>query len=288
VLGAGCAISENLAAAGGGTRMFAGGEATGGLWSDGTLVMTEACRQAVSGNAAGAGRNGTSLTPGLARSDPDLRGTVGNVFELTVGTAGTGSGSVGASTPPAPLAGTIDGCGSAGGACAATYAGITPAAMVTLTATPAPGSTFDGWGGACAGATGTTCDVTMDQSRAVSARFGLLTHAVSPQVNGSGTLTCISLSVTHGGTTTCEATPDPGHAVQSIGGCFGTATGPGVNLYTTGPVTESCTVSAVFAPIPTGPTATITAVPTLGTGSLTLLGLLTAGLAGCMLRRKAA
>ena len=43
---------------------------------------------------------------------------------------------------------------------------------VTLTATPAAGSFFTGWGGACGGV-GTTCDVDMDQPRSVSAGFAL-------------------------------------------------------------------------------------------------------------------
>ncbi len=43
---------------------------------------------------------------------------------------------------------------------------------VTLTATPAAGSFFTGWGGACGGV-GTTCNVDMDQPRSVSAGFAL-------------------------------------------------------------------------------------------------------------------
>ena len=52
--------------------------------------------------------------------------------------------------------------------CGATY----PAgARVTLTATPAAGSTFTGWGGECAG-TSPTCVVRMSRSRDVMAHFG--------------------------------------------------------------------------------------------------------------------
>src|SRR4030095_5161559 len=43
---------------------------------------------------------------------------------------------------------------------------------VTLTATPAAGSFFTGWGGACVGVS-TTCDVDMDQPRSASAGFAL-------------------------------------------------------------------------------------------------------------------
>ena len=78
---------------------------------------------------------------------------------LTVTKAGTGSGTV--TSSPAG----ID-CGST---CAVTFPGGT---MVTLTATPAAGSTFTGWSGDCTG-TG-TCTVTMDQDRAVTATFELV------------------------------------------------------------------------------------------------------------------
>lgn len=55
-----------------------------------------------------------------------------------------------------------------GGACGATYAAGT---RVTLTATPAAGSTFTGWGGECSG-TAPTCVVRMSGSRDVMAHFG--------------------------------------------------------------------------------------------------------------------
>jgi hypothetical protein len=50
---------------------------------------------------------------------------------------------------------------------AATYASGT---VVTLTATPDPGSPWIGWGGACSG-TATTCTLTMSSDKAVSAAF---------------------------------------------------------------------------------------------------------------------
>ena len=77
-------------------------------------------------------------------------------FTLTASNAGTGSGQV-RSTPAGIRCGTD---------CTEAYANGT---VVTLTASPAAGSTFTGWSGACAG-TG-TCAVTMNAAKAVTATF---------------------------------------------------------------------------------------------------------------------
>lgn len=81
-----------------------------------------------------------------------------NVVEhaLAVTLAGDGSGTV--TSNPAGI--------DCGADCTESYQeGIT----VTLTATPAPGSTFTGWSGACTGTAG--CTVTMDSDRSVTATF---------------------------------------------------------------------------------------------------------------------
>jgi hypothetical protein len=78
-------------------------------------------------------------------------------FTLTVTNAGTGSGTV-ASVP---------GGISCGAACSTVYNFGT---IVTLTASPAAGSTFTGWGGACSGSIG-ICPVTMIAARSVTANF---------------------------------------------------------------------------------------------------------------------
>ena len=44
---------------------------------------------------------------------------------------------------------------------------------MTLTAAPAAGSSFSGWGGACSG-TGPTCTVSMSQARSVTGGFALV------------------------------------------------------------------------------------------------------------------
>src|SRR5581483_11832702 len=78
-------------------------------------------------------------------------------YTLTVGLAGTGSGTV--TSSPAG----ID-CGST---CSVAFPG---GAIVSLTATAASGSTFAGWSGAACSGTG-SCQVTMSAAESVTATF---------------------------------------------------------------------------------------------------------------------
>ena len=93
-------------------------------------------------------------------------------YVLTVSKTGTGSGSIISS----PLG--ID-CGTD---CSESYP---PGTVVTLTASPPPGSTFIGWSGACTG-TG-TCTVTMSETRTVTATFTLDTVSYNLTVSKTGT-----------------------------------------------------------------------------------------------------
>ena len=77
-------------------------------------------------------------------------------YSLTVARQGTGSGTV--TSSPAGIS-----CGST---CSASYAAGT---SVTLSAQPASGSTFAGWGGACSGTS--SCTVSMSVARSVTASF---------------------------------------------------------------------------------------------------------------------
>jgi hypothetical protein len=85
-----------------------------------------------------------------------LGGAATPTYALTVGKAGTGSGTV--TSSPAGIS-----CGSD---CTESYAGGT---SVTLTASPAAGATFAGWSGACLGTA--TCNVTMTAAQSVTATF---------------------------------------------------------------------------------------------------------------------
>ncbi|HEX9890480.1 MAG TPA: hypothetical protein VGB28_00260 [Actinomycetota bacterium] len=134
-------------------------------------------------------------------------------YALTV--TPTGQGTVGSSP---------DGI-SCGADCAETFAHGTD---VTLTATPAAGWRFGSWGGACSG-TSTTCVVSMDGAKNVTAtfieRFTLTVGAATG--TGSGTVTGTGIScpgdctqeVDDGTQVVLTATPDAGSAFVSWTGC---------------------------------------------------------------------
>jgi hypothetical protein len=155
---------------------------------------------------------------------------------LRVQRAGPGQGSV-VSTPAGIT------CGAD---CTEAYAAGT---TVTLTATPAAGSTFAGWMGACSG-TG-PCTLTLTGNTVVGARFVVLTLRV--RISGSGRGSVVSSpagidcpgdcleNVTGGTSVTLTATPASGSTfVGWSGGCSGT--GP-----CTATVGVNVTITAEFA-----------------------------------------
>ncbi|MCB9126044.1 MAG: DUF11 domain-containing protein [Caldilineaceae bacterium] len=174
---------------------------------------------------------------------------------VTVSPAGTGSGTV--TSAPAGIA-----CGAT---CAASFA---PNINVVLSATPATGSTFTGWGGACSGSG--ACTVTTSAARAVTATFtrNRYTLAVTRAGTGSGTVTSAPAGIAcgatcaadfdHGTSVTLSATPAAGSSFTGwSGACSGSV----------------CTVSMTAA---RNVTATFTrnryrlTVTTAGTGSGTV------------------
>ncbi len=152
--------------------------------------------------------------------------------QLSVSKSGSGSGTV-SSNP-----GGID-CGST---CAASFSSGT---NVTLTASPASGSTFGGWGGACSG-TGTTCTLSMSAARSVTATFngsgggggckavsggqsgnfnttGAICFTVTGTINGWGCSNADGRSVTVNGTAvSCGKMPLPGGSPYTFSFTAGT------------------------------------------------------------------
>lgn len=105
-------------------------------------------------------------------------------FTVTMG--GNGSGTV--SSSPAGI--------DCGADCTGIYDYGT---TVTLTATAANGSTFDGWSGACS-ITQNTCTVTMDATKSVTATFTLKQFPlnVSKAGNGTGMVTSLQVGINCG------------------------------------------------------------------------------------------
>ncbi len=90
-------------------------------------------------------------------------------YTLSVTKSGAGSG-------------TVSGGGiNCGATCSATITGGTP---ITLTATPASGSSFAGWSGACNG-TASSCALTINANTAVSATFSIAADTSAPSIPAS-------------------------------------------------------------------------------------------------------
>ena len=136
------------------------GLATANQNDEGTATITASAAAPVSGN----------LIVGTATFTNN--GTSGNLVPtLTVTELGAGSGTVTSSATATTQAGLIT-CPptSAANACSASYpVGTT----VTLTATPASGSSFGGWSANCTPVTANSCEVNMNGNEPVAAIFNL-------------------------------------------------------------------------------------------------------------------
>ncbi len=185
------------------------------------------------------------------------------IFPLTVSKTGTGTGKVAATGINCDTSATPD--------CTETYIKDT---RVTLTATATAGSRFTGWSGAC---TGTTCAVTMNEAKNVTANFDFITFNLTVAKVGNGSVTsnpagidcgadCAEAfrSMTPATAVTLTATPDAGYKFTGwTGGCTGTATTCTVT------VSAAKSVTATFRPIFTltvnkigTDTGTVTSTPT--------------------------
>ncbi|MBI4847180.1 MAG: SBBP repeat-containing protein [Nitrospirae bacterium] len=176
-------------------------------------------------NGAACGTASTCVVA-MGTADKAVTGTF-VLNTLTYTKAGNGSGTV--SSSPAGI----------NAAASSTTANFNGGTVVTLTASPATGTTFNGWSGA-GGCTGTgTCVLTMDGPKAATATFTLDTYALTYTKTGTGTCTTVSspaginsLSSTsanfdYGTSVTLTATPEPGttfNGWSGTGGCTGTGT----------------------------------------------------------------
>ena len=198
--------------------------------------------------------------PARARFDS---GNPNGTVTLSVVKQGSGSGTV--TSSPAGI--------NCGASCTASYPSGT---AVTLTAAPASGSTFAGWGGACSG-TG-TCQVTMSASQAVTATFnssGPSNHVLTVTRAGTGTGTVTSTPAGINCGATCSASYASGTVVtlsaaaasgSTFAGWGGACSGTGacqVTMSAAQAVTATFNLSA-----PTNHVLTVTRAGT-GTGTVT-------------------
>lgn len=183
--------------------------------------------------------------------------------KIVVQKAGNGGGSV--TSTPAGI--------SCGATCAFAFAN---GASVTLTATPAVGSTFLGWAGPCSG-TGATCTVTASKLHLVSASFGATSFplTVTKGGAGSGSVTSDPEGIDCG--STCTATFAPGAEVSltaqpASGSLFSGWSGAcsGTEPYCTVTMNQASAVTANFALESTTPQFTLTVTKAgSGTGTVT-------------------
>ena len=136
----------------------------------------------------------TDLRGNTARATVTLTVSAAPQVRLTVEKQGDGAGTV--TSQPGGI-----GCGDD---CDQSYPVGT---VVSLSATPAEGSSFAGWGGACAGSG--ACEVTLSETRNVTATFNEATPqpftlTVEKQGDGGGTVTSQPAGITCGDTCAAE------------------------------------------------------------------------------------
>ena len=168
---------------------------------------------------------------------PVRAGSGGSFYNLAILKSGTGTGTV--TSNPAGI--------NCGGTCSANFAENT---NVTLTATPAAGSTFTGWSGGTGSASGCTgtddCTFNITADSRVTATFTLKQYSITTSADpvAGGSVSCNPNPVNHGSTSNCTITTNTGYTLHNVTGtCGGNLVG---NTYTTNPITSNCTVEATF------------------------------------------
>jgi serine protease len=146
----------------------------------------------------------------------------------------------GGGTPSFTLSATATG----GGSISPPTATIKRGATASFSLSPATGyriGSVSGCGGALSGSSYVTGPIS--GACTVSATFVLQVYTVSASAGAGGSIGPASAQVEHGSATTFTLSPLEGYSITGATGCGGALSG---NVYSTGPITAACTVSASF------------------------------------------
>ncbi len=122
---------------------------------------------------------------------------------------------------------------------------VNQGATATFDVTPDRGyqiASVTGCGGSLGGTIYTTGPITA--ACTVTASFRLVTYVITATAGPGGTISPSSQTVNHGATASFTVAPNSGYVVDSVTGCGGSLAKN--NVYTTGPITFACTVTASF------------------------------------------
>jgi len=141
---------------------------------------------------------------------------------------------------------TVTGVASAGGSITPENSDVMEGETINFKVVPDIGfrvESVTGCDGTLNGDVYTTGPITVDCT--VNASFVLLTYSVSAIVGPNGSVTPTIVFVDHGSTTNLTVTPDTGYNIANVSGCNGTLSG---SIFTTGEITENCTINVSFSP----------------------------------------
>ncbi|QQS53457.1 MAG: hypothetical protein IPM89_11280 [Candidatus Competibacteraceae bacterium] len=194
-------------------------------------VTPDSDYQIASVTGCGGSLGGTTYTTGPITAPCTITASFSLATYLVTATAGPG----GTISPPSQTVG--------------------PSATASFIVTPDPGyyiDTVTGCGGSINGGeypsssrTYTTSPITADCT--VTASFRLATYVITATAGSGGTISPSSQTVDHGATASFTVFADDYYYVYSVDGCGGSYVGDDLGgTYTTGPITEECTVTAGF------------------------------------------
>jgi Divergent InlB B-repeat domain len=198
-------VTLTLTALGSGNGTLFANPAVGLGYDAGTVVtVTEFPTSGSVFTGWGGACNGVGACVVVMTANAMVTATFDQRFNLTIGTAGAGTGTVAANPPGLSYA---------------------PNTNVTLTAVPSANSAFAGWSGACAGMG--NCLITMDANKAATATFTLvpmytLTLATAPAGGGTVSPNLPGPSYSAGTVVTVTETANTGYTFSAWSGdCSG-------------------------------------------------------------------